>query len=780
MDNNLNSENRIDSSGADVSLEDILAEFKAEEKLSLTSLRSEVAARSRYLVMESGGRPLGQVQLSSSGTPINPADEDAFPVQDTAPAPAETDRAAQSAREPEGADALDADVKIWSCSPIDGEDPYRYAPKADYAARAARKPLHADVSASAEPDFPVANSAQVLSDAETSEITEERFSPENPEEIDSDAYRGQGSEHRPDFREKVLSPLLGLLAASAVKREEKRQAEKARLETEMKQQLPEMSAQKASFLYAEQASSLKLRCLLAGFLCLVLVYLSCGLPAMGLLGGSLKVRTLVCLVLELVAMVVGLDVFSNGLVALFRRNPGIESLIAVSCLVSIAEAVYSVAANDFSAGLPFCAVSALSITFCLLGYYFNCKSLSLSFRTAALLKNPSVILSEDGGEENGRVLVSLKRPVTGFVRKSEQADIFEKTYTYFAPLLIIFSVVLSLLCYFASDKCDNFLHTLSASISVCASLSAVLGFSFPFYVLTQRLARSGAAIAGFSGCSELGRIRRLVVKDKDLFPVRTLSIAGVSVEEGFFPDKVTAYTTSMVASAGMGIAPVFTELMKKNGYTMRKVEDFACHEGGGIVARIGGDMVYVGSSSFIQLMGIRLQKGAASKSAVYTAINDTLAGVFEIAYTPVTSVQRGLLTLLRSKIDPVFAVRDFNITPMLIKQKFRLPKENFDFPSFADRYRISAEQTEDEGLVAAVFARGGLNAVSGLIKRGRRLYNSVLLCLILSVLGAFIGMLLMLAMCWTGAYDSASCANVIAFMLLWLVPVFVVSYGLKR
>ena len=57
MDNNLNSENRIDSSGADVSLEDILAEFKAEEKLSLTSLRSEVAARSRYLVMESGGRP---------------------------------------------------------------------------------------------------------------------------------------------------------------------------------------------------------------------------------------------------------------------------------------------------------------------------------------------------------------------------------------------------------------------------------------------------------------------------------------------------------------------------------------------------------------------------------------------------------------------------------------------------------------------------------------------------------------------------------------------------
>ena len=30
-----------------------------------------------------------------------------------------------------------------------------------------------------------------------------------------------------------------------------------------------------------------------------------------------------------------------------------------------------------------------------------------------------------------------------------------------------------------------------------------------------------------------------------------------------------------------------------------------------------------------------------------TAINDTLAGIFEIGYAPVTSIQRGLLTLLR-------------------------------------------------------------------------------------------------------------------------------------
>ncbi|NLH00840.1 MAG: hypothetical protein GX488_02865, partial [Clostridiales bacterium] len=606
------------------------------------------------------------------------------------------------------------------------------------------------------------------------------YAPPGSYEESAEKYASKQPPKETDLIEKVFSPIAGLIAASAVNREEKRKAEKARIEAELKPLPPEMSPEKASRLYMEQALALRLRCFLVFALCLVLVYLSYGLPALGILGSSIKIRTLVCLIFELGVMLVGLDVFTNGVASLFRGTLGAESLIAVSCIVSIAEAIYIAAAENYSAGLPFCAVSALSLTFALWGHYLACKSYALSFRTAALSKSPSVIISEDGGEEIGRVLSHEKLPVTGFVRKSEEADIFETAYSYFAPLLLVFAVVLSLFCLVASKKCDNFIHTLSASISVSASLSSVFGFSLPFYVLAKRLSRSGVAIAGYAGAADLGRIRKVVIKDKDLFPPRTLSIANVSVEEGFYPDKVVSYTASMIGAAGMGIAPIFTELMRKNGYTMKKVEDFACHEGGGIIARINGDMVYVGSSSFMHLMGIRIKKGAASKSAVYTAINDVLAGTFEVNYIPVTSVQRGLVTLLRGKAEPVFAVRDFNITPLLVKQKFRLPKESYDFPSFADRYRISSFDAENDISVAAVFSRGGLNSVAGLIKRGRKLYNGLILGAALSVLGSAVGMVLMLAMCWSGTYESASCANAMSFMLFWLAPVFVVSLGLRR
>lgn len=761
MENNINLENRISgSTGADISLEDILAEFKAEEQFT-DSVRSESTVHSHSIAMDNHGQPVGEAKISSAMDFMVSLAEDETLGDNSRNQKYDF----ESSKKAPSEEFFNEETSFGNTYSASDKSEYTHSPSHSFA----------DSSVDSSEEETLVWSKSVNESANGND-----YAPSENYEDSVYALSENQPSRQIDIREKVFNPIVGLIAASSLKREEKRKAEMARLEVEAKHQVPEMNPEKAARLYLDQAASMKLRCYFATALCLVLVYLSYGLPAMGILGSSLIIRTLVCLVFELVVMVVGLDIFTNGMIALFKRNPGSESLVAVSCIVSIADAIYIVVSGNYSDGLPFCAVSALSITFSLWGYYLNCKSFAISFRTASIPKAPSVIISEDGGEEIGNVLVNVKRPVTGFVRKSEEADIFEKAYSYFAPILIIFSVILSLFCFIASKDCNNLVHTLSASISVCASFSAVLGFAFPFYILTKRLARSGVAVAGYSGGAELGRIRRVVIKDKDLFPVRTISIADISVSEGFYPDKVTSYTASMTAAAGMGIAPVFTDLMKKNGYTLQKVEDFACHEGGGIVARINGDMVYVGSSSFMQLMGIRLKKGSASKSAVYTAINDILAGTFEINYVPVTSVQRGLITLLRGKSEPVFAVRDFNITPLLVKQKFRLPKESYDFPSFSDRYRISSDETEDDGSVAAMFSRGGLNAVAGLIKRGRTFYNSLLLCVVLSVLGAAVGMMLMLAMCWTGVYESASCGNAISFMFLWLIPVFIISLGLRR
>lgn len=623
------------------------------------------------------------------------------------------------------------------------------------------------------------------SPSESDDISEISDSSDGSEYADSGDYEPDDDEERnnperPDIKEKLLTPIIGLMAYSATKREKRRAEQQARLAAMPKQLPPELEPAKAAMLYAQQSDALKFRCIFASILTAILVYISYGLPVFGLLRESPTVLALVCLIFELSVMLVGLDIFTNGIVSIFRKKPGAESLIAVSAIFTAADAIYIAVSGNAELGLPFCGVSALSMTFALWGAKLSCDDFAISFYTASQAKDPYVVMSESGIDDEGCALAKLKRPVTGFVRTAEASDVFEDLNKLFAPVLMVASLVLSLFVYLASKSCTSFIHTLAASICISASLSAIYGFSLPFSVAAKRLARSGVAIAGYSGCAELGRNHRVVITDVDIFPPRTVSVGDISIAEGSNPQKVISYTSSMISAAGMGIASVFTQLMRKNGCVMQKVEDFACHEGGGIIARINGELVYVGTASFMRLMGIRLPKNSANRTAVYTAINDSLAGYFSLDYTPVASVQRALVSLLSGAGEPVFAIRDFNITPMLLKQKFRLPSGSYDFPSFADRYRISSPEYEENGTVAAMFSRGGLNSVAGLTKRGRRLYISIRFIAGLSILGSVIGMVMMLAMCWGGSYSSASCANIMTYMLLWLVPVFVVSYGLRR
>lgn len=739
------------------SLDSILAEFEAERDIGGEYVSKRPAEQSHHIIYDSRDQAIGEAELSSETY----SDNSAFPDSDF-----RQDTSAPEQKEPVFRQVGVPEPEPFA-NPFSAEAPAAEMPSAEPqeeildSAADSRQEISVDELISQQ---------EIIEDSETEYASDDDYEPEEIKERPS---------RQPDFKERVLGPIIGLMAAAAIRREEKSRVLREKQAAVPRELPPELRPDRAAGFYAQQASSVKTRAIAASFFTIVLVYLSFGLPALGVLGRSPGIKALVCLILELVVTLIGLDIFTNGLLSLFRKKPGAQSLIAVSCIITALDAAIIAATGNIAVGLPFCAISALSVTLALWGDYLSCKAFTLSFGTAAATENPSVMLSLSGVDDEGSVLAKAKRPVTGFVRTAETADIFENAYRIIAPVLLAGALILSLFCFFGSKKCDDFFHTFAATAASCASLSAIFGFAFPFSVLAKRLAKSGVAVAGYSGAAELGRVRRILVTDTDIFPVRTLSIVDISISEGASPDTVISCTGSIIAAAGMGLAPVFMELIRKNGYTMQRVEDFACHEGGGLVSRVSGNLVYVGSSSFMQLMGIRLPKGAGSKSAVYTAINDELTGIFSIGYKPVVSVQRALVSLFRGKTEPLFAIRDFNITPLLVRQKFRLPSGNYDFPSFADRYRISSPEIEDGGTVVAMFARGGLNSAAGLAQRGRKLYNSLRISLALSLLGTILGMVFMLALCWTGAYDSASCANLMTFMLLWLAPVFIISLGLR-
>lgn len=543
---------------------------------------------------------------------------------------------------------------------------------------------------------------------------------------------------------------------------------------------PEVSPQKATRHYGSHIELYRSRLHIAVVLCVILGWLSLGLPVAGSLKNT-AVNAAMCLILLLTITLLGADIFTAGIRALFRKRADAQSLVAVSCIASAVDAGVIIATHGAQGYLPFCVVSGVSMCFAIYSAMLYCRGQRFNFRVLTLLRNPtSVSLKQEQPGDGGCISRTAGYPEE-YIHTSEEEDLGETAYSIAAPFLLMAVPVLSLLAAILSKNYGSFLHILSALYAAAASFSALLAFPLPYFLVQRDLFRSGSSVAGWAGTRDLGTAESVVITDKDLFPEDTVSIESVRILEGVDPEVAVSYVSSVIAASGSCLAPVFTELVRKNNCVLRNVEEFKCHEAGGLTAMIDGAEVLVGSSTFIKLMGIHLPQKLSSKNSVFLAINSRLVGIITVSYKATVPVQQGLAALLQGKAEVIFATRDFNVTPVLVSQKFKLPSERLNFPTFAERFRMTdANQADPAPQCSAVLKRKTLFPFAALVTKARKLYSTVCLSVGFSLLSSIAGVILMFFLCCTGAFASASPGNLLLFMLLWIVPTVVFSIGMTK
>ncbi len=576
----------------------------------------------------------------------------------------------------------------------------------------------------------------------------------------------------------LTAPFVGLAALFAMMRQQ-RQGVAAVLDTDEEDLGPEVSAEKAYKYYAGNLNALKRRLPAAIVLGLLLVWIAFGLPTFGALRAHVAVRTLVCLILELAIVMMGLDVFTAGITALLRGRPSMWTLVSLACIFSGLDAAVSVALGTCT-GASFCAVSGVSMVGAIWGSMLTCRGFRRSMRALAMSKDPYAVTAESAVTDDGVTLLKSKRGTAGFIRRCEEPDCMESVFAAMAPFLLAGALLLSVAAAWKTGEWESFFRILAAITCASAPLAVFFAFSLPFSMISKSLFHSGAAICGWPGLRDIGRSRHLIVTDRDIFPNGTISIDGIRVLEGMYPDKVISYAGSLIAASGSDLGPVFAELMSRNSCLTQIVDDFRCHEGGGLTAMINGEEVLCGNAGFMRLMSIRLPQRLTVSTSVFISINGVLSGVFTIKYVPVTSVQDALVSLLHTRREPIFAVRDFLVTPLMIKNKFRMPSDTFDFPSFAKRYDISAAEPSPESQISAILSREGLGPLAQVSDKGRRLYGVIRLCSVLAVICALFGMGLMFFNAFSGTLNADAVTNLLTYMFLWLLPIVVLAFGLGR
>jgi len=609
--------------------------------------------------------------------------------------------------------------------------------------------------------------------------------PEDEDEEERDLAFRQKREKSEKAKEKLMAPLITAMALLAMHRKEKRERiRRAEQEEEAAAAAkPEPAPEQAVRSWGRIAFSLWRRAFTAGLLCIVMLYLSLAavsfLPLTGALAVSPRAMALTLMIFEMTVMLLGLDVFTDGVLSCVRGKPDGNTLAAASCLFSLADACTVAVRNDDTLGLPFCAVSAISVTFAILGAFYRARACRSAYRVLTG-KNLSGVCCEPKTVGDDAALIRSRRPIKGFITRFEAPDFGDSVFGILAPVLVIASVLLGVLSGFVLGEPRAIPHCISMMSAVSAAFSVFLIAALPLYIASRRFAQCGVAVAGWPGIRDLGRSPTVVVSDTDVFPKGTTELTNIRVLEGAFAEKVISYTGSVISASGCGLAPAFETMIRRNGYTLCRVEHFIPHDGGGLTAVVNGESVCIGGAAFMNLMGIRVPRKLSGKDSVYSAISGALVGIFTVSYRAGAGIREALSTLLESNLEPVFALRDFNITPVLIGGAFEMPADHFRFPSYSERFRISAGAFSPEGSMAAVLSRDGMVPLVEAADRGRKLYTGIRAGTLIAAVGSVFGLLMMFLLCWTGSFETASVGNMLLFMLLWLLPTLFIAWNLRR
>ena len=476
---------------------------------------------------------------------------------------------------------------------------------------------------------------------------------------------------------------------------------------------------------------------------------------------------------------IGLDTLLEGVMRLVRGRPGLNTLSSIGIFLAIVDGLwYALLGRE--GPLPFCGFAALSLWAVAWG---NCRK-KRGQRDAcedAYTRSQFERLTMDEDKWNGKG-VFVKEPGTAksFGSQIQEPDGVERACRYVTPVMMIACFLFGILSVVGQKNPQQLIWSWSVIFVLATPLSATLAYGLPYSKLVKRLHRSGAVLAGWDGIASMQGDAGIVLTDRDLFPEGSVQFTGIHNFGDVSLEKLTGCTASMIREADTGLAKIFDDQVRIQGGFYRRVDNLNWSEEGGFTGVIRGDTVMIGTAGYLQVHGISIDPGYQLRSAVFCVVNGRLQGSFALNYSLPRTVRPTIHALLTGGIHPILATRDFNITPDVLRQRFKLQAERMQYPAVERRHELSAKGQPHNSTLGALIFREGIAPYADAIMGGRRMRSVVRLNAFITVAGSVVGGLMGFYLTLMSAYGSLSLMNILFFLVMWLVPTVLISNGVDQ
>ena len=438
-------------------------------------------------------------------------------------------------------------------------------------------------------------------------------------------------------------------------------------------------------------------------------------------------------------------------------------LTMLLCLVTLLDtALYAFLPARAALSLPLPVLGAMSVYCALLGESLRLHGMYDTFRIAAIGNAPYIVTVTAGGAAKRVGLPG------GFSNSARANAPYSRWQSVLLPVFLAAAVVFGVLSTLETKQNALLAWNLSVMLASANLLAFPMVCALPLKRIAARLAKSGSAVAGFSGADAIRRSNCVILTDGDLFPPGTVTLGGLKVF-GEESGKVISYAATMAHASESGLSRLFDNLLASDGGFREQVEDVDFYEEGGVGGRIHGETVLFGTAGFMRKRGVNLPRNLGLKTGVFLSVDGTLIAVFAVKYMPAENVDWALHALHHSRITPVLAVRDGNITPALLKRKFGTDARAV-YPKLSTRLALSER---GGGRPYALLMREGLMPYAEVVLGSKRLCASAKRCTVLAFLAATASTLLAFYLTFVGAYSVLTPFSLLIYVLLWSLSALV-------
>lgn len=486
---------------------------------------------------------------------------------------------------------------------------------------------------------------------------------------------------------------------------------------------------------------------------------------------------------QIICMLIGIDVIGSGFYNLVTGKADRASLVALANMATILHCMSFIICG-WAGVLPYSSICILLLYAAIREEKNRCAGRARAYKAVTLHETPmGVYYHHDGTDHARRTVKSRMSDRTDFQRELESPDATERFAKVYAPIMLIASIVLSVVVSLVRQDISYFFWNLSAMLTIVSPLPILCAFGRAYYNVSRRLLSEGAALAGGQAAFRVRKARRAVIQDSDLFPGGTVTISEVRAHSGYTPEKLLSYAVAVTDGYDMEIGKLLAEALREQYGRPARATNIKVYDMGGLSGEIGADTVLVGTAAYMARMGMPVQepkKGRDVETGVYVVINGQPAGVIQLTYHSNAQTFSALQALIRLKVMPELATRDFNISPEMVQKMFETRRGRIGEVA-SDRVAAVTSSAYTMGdRVCAILSRDGIVPFAQVHQSADKLSGAMRSNLILGAVGGVCGLLLMFYLAFTGHPEAVTPKNVLFYLILWYIPSFFVTFHTRK